>query len=130
MVERKYQQGERVKILAHKALISGITIFREGFFGTVIKEYENKGELHVALDGEGKYPGFRVVPKEFVTPFEVTGPVTNLVYEGEFCIITCSCGKLRKIKPQHASQVKRCKECQKEHNKKTAKARHKRRRGK
>jgi hypothetical protein len=128
MVERKYQQGERVKVVAHETSISGIPVFREGFFGTVIKEYESKGTRYVELEGEGKYQGYRVIHKEFVVPYEATGPETNLEYDGEFYIITCSCGNLRKIKSQHANQVKRCKECQKEHNKKTAKARYRRRR--
>jgi hypothetical protein len=126
MVERKYQQGDRVRVLAHESSICNVTIFCEGFVGYVIKEYESKSQQYVEIEGEGKYPGYRVIAKEHVVPLEVTGP--EVIYDGEFYIITCECGKLRKIQPQHVNQVKRCEECQKEYNKKTAKARYKRRR--
>ena len=124
--ERKYERGDKVKVISRKEEICGIEIYLEGFIGTVIKERPEIDSVDIL--GDERHPGHRTIRSKYVMPLvESEGGIIE--YNGEFYIIACiDCGNNRCIKPQHIHQVKRCINCQNEHNRKKARDRAKRRR--
>lgn len=124
--ERKYERGDKVRVLSRKEKVSGIEIYLEGFIGTVIKERPKENSVDIL--GDERHPGHRTILKKYVVPLEeCEGSIVE--YDGAFYIVRCTdCGATRCIKPQHMHQVKRCIGCQNEYNKKKARDRAKRRR--
>lgn len=119
-----------MKVRNFKAQVLGIDVLFEGFTGTVLKEYEGKDGVVVDIfSDDGAGGGIRTIAKEHVSP--IAEKVNSAEYDGDTYTIRCKdCGKTRKIKPQNVNQVKRCRECQRLHNRKTALKRSLRRRGK
>ena len=113
---KKFNKGDRVKVVRHIVEVCGIKMEVDGFTGTVIDESVNKdGVQYVNLYGEGRKSGNRVVLKEHV--FLENEDAKGLEYDGDSYIIKCcECGEPRRIKSQHVSQVTRCRECQNARN--------------
>jgi hypothetical protein len=108
----------------------GIDVLFEGFTGTVQREYDGVAERVVDIfSDESAGGGIRTIPKEFVSDIEEKD--SAIEFNGISYTIRCKdCGEAREVKPQHISQVKRCRKCQRKHDKETAKTRSLRRRGK
>jgi len=119
----KFKVGDKVAVQKHYVTVGNVKVLVESFVGIVINEIVNKaGETYISINSSGKKSGERVVAEQYVLHLDADD--SDLEYDGKnYRVRCCECGSYRTIKPQHVSQVTRCRSCQAKRNTKKARSR-------